>query len=133
MNNWDGIGRLVRDPELRYSQSGVGICTFTIAIDRRFKNADGEHDTDFIPVKAFKGLGENCANYLAKGKLAGVSGELHITPYTDKDGNKKSFTEIIANEVQFLSPKDSGQDAASNHSSASSLGNEVYLDDNIPF
>lgn len=128
MNRWNGIGRLARDPELRYSQSGVGICSFTIAIDRKYKNAQGECETDFIPVKAFKGLADNCANFLAKGKLAGVSGELHISSYTDSEGNRKYSTEIIADEVQFLSPKDNSQSQQN-----PSYGHEVNLGDDIPF
>lgn len=130
MNKWLGIGRLVRDPELRYSQTGVGICTFTIAVDRRFKNAQGEKETDFIQVKTFKQLAELCANHLSKGKFAGVSGALQISSYNDKDGNKKWSTDIIADEVQFLSPRDEGQ---SQQPSTSSLGHEVNLDDDIPF
>lgn len=106
MNKWVGIGRLTKDPELRYSQSGVAITAFTIAVDRRFKNAQGEKETDFIQIKTFKQLAELCANYLAKGKLAAVTGELHINSYTDKEGVKKWITEINADEVQFLSPKD---------------------------
>jgi single-strand DNA-binding protein len=130
MNNWNGIGRLVRDPELRYSTSGVGVCTFTIAVDRRFKNAQGEREADFIQIKTFKQLAELVANSLSKGKLAGVSGALQISPYTDKDGNKKSSTCIMADEVKFLSPKDNGQ---AQQPSAGSYGHEVNLDDDIPF
>jgi len=108
MNKWTGIGRLTRDSEIIYTPSGVAITTFTIAVDRRFKNAQGERETDFITVKAFKQLAELCANYLSKGNLAGVSGELQIRTYNDKDGNKRWVSEIVADEVQFLSPKDSG-------------------------
>jgi single stranded DNA-binding protein (ssb) len=129
MNKWNGIGRLVRDPELRYSQSGVGICTFTLAIDRRFKNSQGERETDFIQIKTFKALAELCANHLTKGKLAGVSGALQISSY-EKDGQKRYSTDIIADEVQFLSPKDSDVQA---QSPTSSFGHEVSLDDDIPF
>ena len=133
INKWNGIGRLVRDPELRYLQSGVGICTFTIAVDRRFKNAQGERETDFIQIKTFKQLAELCANHLAKGKLAGVSGALQISPYNDKDGNKKYSTDIIADEVQFLSPRDSNPSETANNST-SSFGHEVNVDDSeIPF
>jgi single-strand DNA-binding protein len=108
MNKWTGIGRLTRDPELRYSQSGVAVTSFTVAVDRRFKNAQGEKETDFIRVKAFKKLAELCSEYLAKGKLAGVTGALQISNYTDRDGNKQWATDIIADEVEFLSPKSEG-------------------------
>lgn len=108
MNKWMGIGRLTRDPELIYTPSGVAITTFTLAVDRRFKNAQGERDTDFITIKTFKQLAELCAQYLGKSKLAGVSGELQIRTYNDKEGQKHWVTEIAADEVQFLSPKAEG-------------------------
>lgn len=111
MNKWTGIGRLTRDPELIYIPSGVAVDTFTIAVDRRFKNAQGERETDFITIKTFKQLAELCSQFLSKGKLAGVSGELQIRTYNDKDGQKHWVTEIIADEVQFLSPK--SEDAGS--------------------
>ena len=109
MNKWTGIGRLTRDPELIYTPSGVAVDTFTIAVDRRFKNAQGERETDFITIKTFKQLAELCSQFLSKGKLAGVSGELQIRTYNDKDGQKHWVTEIIADEVQFLSPKSEDQ------------------------
>ena len=105
MNKWTGIGRLTRNSELIYTPSGVAITTFTLAVDRRFKNAQGERETDFFTIKTFKQLAELCAQFLDKGKLAGVSGELQIRTYNDKDGQKHWMTEIIADEVQFLSPK----------------------------
>ena len=133
MNKWDGIGRLVRDPEMRYSQSGVAVTSFTIAIDRKFKNAQGEKETDFIQVKCFKQLAELVANYLAKGKLAGVSGRLQTGSYTDKEGVKRYTSDIIADEVEFLSPKD-GNSSRSSNSSESKYGHEVNIDDQeIPF
>lgn len=107
MNKWFGIGRLTRDSELIYTPSGVAITTFTLAVDRRFKNAQGEKETDFITIKTFKQLAELCAKYLDKGKQCAVSGELQIRTYNDKDGQKRWVTEIVADEVQFLSPKDS--------------------------
>jgi len=125
-------GRLTRDPELRYSPSGVAVVNFTLATDRKFKNAQGEKETDFIPCVAFKQLAEHCANYLAKGKLASVDGRIQTRNYTNKDGIKVYVTEIVADEVNFLSPKDSG--GTENHSDEkSSFGHEVNLDDDIPF
>ena len=133
MNKWDGIGRLTKDPEMRYSQSGVAVTSFTLAIDRKFKNAQGEKETDFIQVKCFKQLAELVANYLSKGKLAGVSGRLQTGSYTDKEGVKKFTSDIIADEVEFLSPKDSNGSETKN-SSKGSFGTEVNMDDeSIPF
>ncbi|SPF51175.1 Single-stranded DNA-binding protein (fragment) [Candidatus Desulfosporosinus infrequens] len=82
-------GNLTRDCELRYGTSGVAISNFTLAVGRRFKNSAGEKETDFINVKCFKQLAELCANALAKGNKALVTGSLQISDYTDKDGNKK--------------------------------------------
>ncbi|MDA8220877.1 MAG: single-stranded DNA-binding protein [Desulfitobacterium hafniense] len=133
MNKVILIGNLTRDCELRYSQSGVGIANFTLAVSRRFKNAQGERETDFINVKCFKQLAELCANALAKGNKAAVTGSIQISSYTDKDGNKKYSTDVIADEVEFLSPKNSGNSGSSNN--ASSIGHEVSFDDSsdIPF
>ena len=99
------IGRLTRDPEMRQTPSGTAVCTFTLAVDRSFKSANGERETDFIPVVAWRQLGENCAQYLAKGKLAAVDGRLQLGRYEDKDGSKRTAAEVIADNVRFLSPK----------------------------
>ena len=96
------IGRLTRDPELRYTQNGTGVCSFTLAVDRRFKSADGTRGTDFVNIVAWRQLGELCANYLAKGKLAAVEGRLQIRSYTDKEGNKRTAAEVVADDVNFL-------------------------------
>jgi single-strand DNA-binding protein len=106
------IGRLTRDPELRYTQSGVPVASFSLAVDRSFKTADGQRETDFINIIAWRGLGENCANYLAKGKLAAVDGRLQIRNYETKDGQKRTVAEVVAEDVRFLSPKDGGGAAA---------------------
>lgn len=94
------IGRLTKDPELRYTQSGKAVCTFTLAVDRRF-----EKQTDFINIVVWNKMGETCANYMSKGKLAAVDGELHIRSYETKDGRKATATEVVADQVRFLSPK----------------------------
>ena len=125
------IGRLTRDPELRYTTNGNATCTFTLACDRPMKDADGNKQTDFINISIppYKGkLAELVANYLSKGKLACVEGTQQTRSY-DKDGEKRYVTEIIGLDVKFLSPKDSGQTQQSN---TSSLGREVLLDD-APF
>jgi len=129
------IGRLTKDPELRYSPSGVAVTNFTLAIDRKFKNAQGEKETDFIPCVMFKQLAELCANYLAKGKLASVDGRIQVRTYNDKDGQKHWITEVVAEDVHFLSPKDGGSGSPESPTSTGkgSFGHEVNLDDDIPF
>ena len=106
------IGRLTRDPELRYTQSGIAVTSFTLAVDRAFKNAAGEKETDFIDIVVWRQLAENCANYLSKGKLAAVDGSLEIRPYTDKEGNRRKDVHIRADNVRFLAPKSEGSGSA---------------------
>jgi len=129
------IGRLTKDPELRYTPNGVAVTNFTLAVERNFKNAQGEKETDFFACVVYKQLAELCANYLAKGKLASVDGRIQIRTYNDKDGQKHWVTEIIGENVQFLSPKDSGGGSPESPSSSGkgSFGHEVNLDDDIPF
>jgi len=126
------IGRLTKDPELRYSPSGVAVTNFTLAVDRKFKNSEGQKETDFIPIVAFKQLAELCANYLAKGKLCSVDGRIQIRTYNDKEGQKRWQTDVIAEDIHFLSPKDSGNTSETPNSSTSSYGHEVD-DQEIPF
>lgn len=105
------IGRLVADPELRYIPStGKAVATFSVAVDRGFKGADGQKQTDFFNIVVWGKIAENCANYLAKGRLAGIKGQIQNRSYEDNNGVKKYITEIIADEVQFLDKKkeDSG-------------------------
>lgn len=102
------IGRLTRDPELRFTQSGIAVASFTLAVDRNFKNAQGERETDFIDIVVWRQQAELCANYLAKGKLAAVDGSLRIRSYETQDGQKRKAAEVVADSVRFLSPKDSG-------------------------
>ena len=127
------IGRLTKDPELRYTPNGVAITNFTLAVERNFKNAQGEKETDFFNCQVFKQLAELCANYLAKGKLASIDGRIQIRTYNDKDGQKHWVTEIIGENVQFLSPKGESSQTEASGSPGSKFGHEVNLDDDIPF
>jgi len=102
------IGRLTKDPELRYSPSGVAVTNFTLAVDRKFKNAQGEKETDFIPCVSFKQLAELIAEYQSKGKLVSVEGRIQVRTYDDKEGQKRWVTEIMVEDCHFLSPKDGG-------------------------
>lgn len=129
------IGRLTKDPELRYTPTGVAVASFTLAIDRNYKNSQGERDTDFINCVVYRQLAELCANYLAKGKLAAVDGRIQVRSYTGQDGQKRWVTEVIAEDVRFLSPKDggSGSNESRSFGGNNSFGHEVNLDDDIPF
>jgi single-strand DNA-binding protein len=98
------IGNLTRDPEMRTSQNGNAVCTFTLAVNRRFTDASGNRQADFINVVAFKKTAELCARYLAKGRKCAVVGMIQTRTYDAQDGTKRYVTEVIADEVEFLSP-----------------------------
>lgn len=105
MNKITLIGNLTANPELRSTPSGVSVCTFTIAVNRRFANADGDRQTDFFRVNAWRGLADTCARYLEKGKKVAVIGELQARTYIAKDGTTRMSLDVSADEVEFLSPK----------------------------
>ena len=123
------IGRLTRDPSLRYTNSGLAVCSMNLAVDRKFKNAAGEKETDFIDIVAWRQLGENCANYLSKGKLAAVEGSMQIRSYEDKDGNKRRAAEVLADSAQFLSPRENSQQPAAGNQDTFWSG----TDEDLPF
>ena len=106
MNKAILIGRLTRDPELRTTSNDVSVTSFTIAVDRNFNNQQGEKETDFIPVVAWRKLADTCAKYLAKGRLVAVSGRMQVRSYEGKEG-KRYITEVVADEVQFLEKAES--------------------------
>ena len=103
MNKCFLIGNLTQDPELKTtSGSGLSVCSFTLAVTRRFANQSGEREADFIPVVAWRATAENCAKYLSKGSRAAVAGAIQTRSYTGNDGRKRYVTEVVADEVQFL-------------------------------
>ncbi len=95
------MGRLTRDPELRRTNSGTAVTSFTLAVDRDFKNADGTKDTDFVDVVAWRATAEFAAKYFTKGRMAIVDGRLQIRDWQDKDGNKRRSAEVVADNVYF--------------------------------
>ncbi|MGJ8906089.1 single-stranded DNA-binding protein [Staphylococcus aureus] len=109
------VGRLTKDPELRNTPNGVNVGTFTLAVNRTFTNAQGEREADFINVVVFKKQAENVKNYLSKGSLAGVDGRLQTRSYDNKDGQRVFVTEVVADSVQFLEPKNNNQQQNNNY------------------
>ena len=105
MNKIMLIGNLTRDPELRSTSSGVTVCSFTIAVNRRFAQQGGERQTDFFRINAWRQLGETCARYLAKGRKVAVIGELQARSYQGNDGATRMSLDVSADEVEFLSPR----------------------------
>ncbi|WP_067924026.1 single-stranded DNA-binding protein [Alicyclobacillus shizuokensis] len=96
------IGRLTADPELRYTNSGTAVASFTLAVDRPRTNQNGETETDFIPIVVWSKMAENCAQYLRKGRLAAVDGRIQVRSYENREGQRVRVTEVIAENVRFL-------------------------------
>ncbi|MFC5775137.1 single-stranded DNA-binding protein [Ectobacillus antri] len=108
------VGRLTKDPELRYTQNGVATANFTLAVNRTFSNQQGEREADFINCVVWRKPAENTANYCRKGQLVGVTGRIQTRNYEGQDGKKVYVTEVVADSVQFLEgKKDGGQDQTS--------------------
>lgn len=106
------MGRLGKDPKLRHTQTGTPVATFTLAIDRDFKDKNtGERATDWIPVVAWRSTGEFAAKYLSKGRMAVVDGRLQMREWTDKDGNRRTTAEVVADSVYFGDSKRDGDSA----------------------
>lgn len=99
------MGRLTRDPEMRHTQSGTAVTSFTMAVDRDFKSQSGEKETDFIDVVAWRNTGEFAAKYLAKGRMAAVEGRIQVRDWQDKDGNRRKSVEVVADNVYFADSK----------------------------
>lgn len=95
------MGRLTRDPELRYTTSGTAVTSFTLAVDRDFKGQSGEKETDFIDIVAWRNTAEFVSKYFSKGRMAVVEGRIQVRSWTDKDGGKRKSTEVIADSVYF--------------------------------
>ncbi|MCE5612332.1 single-stranded DNA-binding protein, partial [Staphylococcus pseudintermedius] len=103
------VGRLTKDPEFRTTQSGVEVATFTLAVNRNYKNKNGEQQADFINCIVFRKQAENVNNYLNKGNLAGVDGRLQSRSYENQEGRRIFVTEVICDSVQFLESKNNNQ------------------------
>jgi single-strand DNA-binding protein len=96
------IGRNTREPELRFTSGGAAVANFTLAVDRPYLNAQGERETDFIRIVAWRKLAETCANYMGKGRLVAVEGRLQVRTYQTPDGQNRTTAEVVADTVRFL-------------------------------
>lgn len=125
------IGRLVADPQLRHTQSGLAVTNFTLAVDRPFTSQSGEKEADFIDVVAWRKQAEVCANYLGKGRLVAVEGRLQIRSYDDQKGIRRKAAEVVADHVRFL---DKAQAAKAESSNEPGDGGDWGIEyDDIPF
>ena len=147
MNHVILIGRLTRDVELRYiSGTGTPVAQFTIAVDREFTTKDGKKETDFIDIQVWGKSAENCSNYIGKGSLVGVQGSIRIDTY-EKDGERRKYTRINANRVQFLDTRNKSESSYKKNQQGfepnfepsftptglSPQGFQAIEDDDIPF
>ena len=142
MNKIILMGRLTRDPEVRVTPSEKTVCTFTLAVDRQFANQSGEREADFINIVVWGKAAELCGNSVSKGQRLLVEGRLQLRNYVAKDGNKRYVTEVIANSVEFVERKntgnasinaDSGQEHTASKSGMDGFGKAVAFDEEIPF
>ncbi len=123
------IGRLTRDPELRYTPTGTAVANFTIAVDRQFQTKQGTKETDFIDIVVWQKQAEICANHLGKGRLVAVEGRLQIRTYDTQEGQRRKVAEVVAENVRFLDwPKDVqavGEEAGSFGGSLNASGDDL--------
>ncbi len=110
MNKIFLIGNLTRDPELTETSGGIKICRFAIAVNRNYSSGDGERKTDFFNCVAWRGLGETVARYSRKGNKVAVSGSVELRNYEDSQGIKRTGIDVVCQDVEFLTPKGSGDD-----------------------
>lgn len=134
MNKCIIIGNVTKDLELRKTQSGISNVAFTVAVQRKFANAQGVKEADFIPVVAWRQLAEVCAKYLAKGSKVCVSGSLQTRSYDSQDGSKRFVTEIIAEDIEFLGSR--GERASNDNAGQAPVGSDTMTevsDEDMPF
>lgn len=135
MNKVILIGNLTKDPELKETQSGISVCKFSISVNRKYQNADGEKETDFFNITAWRGTAETIARYCKKGNKVLVEGSIQLRKYEDDEGNSRTAIDITASEVEFLMPK-SHQDDEEPPARKSKGKPELQLvddDEDLPF
>ena len=139
MNKLTIIGNLTRDPELRTTSTGLNVCTFTVAVNRRRSGNSNQPEADFFRVSAWRQLGDNCQRYLAKGRKVAVVGAVSVSTYTGNDGNTRASLEVTADDVEFLSSRneDAGYAPAAPAQSIPAApamnGFEEVDDEDLPF
>lgn len=119
MNKAILIGRLTRDPDIKYFQGNTAVANFTLAVDRTFKNKDGEKEADFIPIVVWRKQAELCEKYLSKGSMVAIIGKLQVRNYKANDGSTRYVTEVVADEIQFLNSSSSSNRQDTPYKSAS--------------
>ncbi len=132
MNKCILIGNLTKDPEISTTSNGVSVCRFTLAVTRRYSNSEGERDTDFINIVAWRALADNCHKFIKKGSKVAVVGNIQSRSYDATDGTKRYVTEIVAEEVEFLNTRNNDtSDVKEKKEDVTKL--EPIDDDSLPF
>lgn len=133
MNKVFLIGNLTRDPELTETNGGISVCRFSIAVNRNYSGVDGEKKTDYFNCVAWRGLSETVSRYARKGNKIAVAGAIELRNYEDRDGVKRTAVDIVAGEVEFLTPKSGAQDVENVTRRTNSGRLEAFDDSDIPF
>lgn len=134
MNKIFLIGNLTADPDYSVTTSGVPMCRFTVAVNRRFSGQSEDKNVDFFRIVTFRKTAENCASFLAKGRKVGITGSIQMNEYTDKDGNRRTGVDVTADEVEFLTPKAEGYAAAETPAAPKVNATlDPVNDDSLPF
>ena len=133
MNKVILVGNLTRDPEQTETPSGVAVCRFAIAVSRDYANADGNKETDFFNITVWRNKAESCGKYLKKGNKVAIVGSLQNRSYEDKDGIKRTVTDVIASDVEFLTPKQSEEENIVSTKREQRPQMEVIDDNFLPF
>lgn len=124
------VGRITRDPELRYTGDGVAVSNFTLALNRNFKNANGGYDTDFVNCNIWRKPAETVANFCLKGSLIGITGRLQSRHYENSEGKRVYVTEVVAEDIKFISLKNNKNTSQDQNQSPSSINNAVTNNNN---
>lgn len=127
------IGRLTRDPEMRYTPNGVASVRFSLAVQRPFTNQQGEREADFIDIRAWRKLAETCATHLKKGRLVAIEGRLEVRSYETQDGQKRKSVEVVADDVRFLDRAQQDQAPAVGGDPYGDVGDEADGAEEVPF
>lgn len=125
INNVVLVGRLTKDIDLRYTQTGIAVARFTLAVNRAFSNQQGEKEADFVSCIVWRKQAENLANYMRKGNQIGVAGRIRTSSYDDKDGKRVYTTEVVADAIQFLEAKTTGQSPAAPQNNANVVPQQI--------
>ena len=133
MNKAFLIGNLTRDPEVTTTNTGIPVCRMSIAVGRNYRNTEGEREVDYFNIVVWRALGENCGKYLHKGSKVAVCGSIQNRSFEGQDGSKRYYTEIVAEDIEFLTPKGGEEEATGRTMKGEESTLQPIEDDTLPF